>query len=317
MANNNNEIGYNAISAVWLTETNLTNLNSGIGGSNIVDIKKYKKQGLDYPYVSGQAMRYYLKEAIRRDISTDDYCVPDDKGQGCGKIEKCILCDLFGFMRPEEKVGSDTRVSPVKMSPAMGLLPFQDNAVIDFLTQKKPQEKGKKQEGAIVNVEIGINLYKAGMAIDLVKVGGEETIDFEKHKSKGISYKVEPVNNRKKRIKTVLEAFKHFADYSKQARVLTDFTPDIILISLQTKYHHLLQKAFELKNNREDQNKKEIDTDRLDQVLTMLKLDKDIIYAGIISGAIDNETSLREVLNKHNIEILTPKEAINKVIDII
>ncbi|HEC86300.1 MAG TPA: type I-B CRISPR-associated protein Cas7/Cst2/DevR, partial [Thermoplasmatales archaeon] len=55
-----------AISAVWLAETDLTNLNAGIGGSNLVDLKKYKKDGVDYPYVSGQAMRYYLKEAIRR-----------------------------------------------------------------------------------------------------------------------------------------------------------------------------------------------------------------------------------------------------------
>ena len=314
MANNSNEIGCKAVSAVWLTETNLTNLNSGIGGSNLVDIKKYKKQGMDYPYVSGQAMRYYLKEAIRRDISTDKYCVPDDDGQGCGKIKECILCDLFGFMRTEKGVGSVTRVSPVKMSPAMGLLPLQDNFVIDFLTQKYEKEKGQKQEGAIVNVELGVNLYKAGMSIDLVKVGGEETIDFEKHKSNGIDYKVKAIDDRKKRIKTTLEAFKHFADYSKQARVLTDFTPDVLLISLQTKYHHLLQKAFELKNNRKDQNKKEIDTVRLDQVLTMLKSDNDIIYAGIISGTIDNEDDLKEVLKKHKIEITTPKEAINKAI---
>ena len=89
------------------------------------------------------------------------------------------------------------------------------------------------------------------------------------------------------------------------------------IISLQTKYHHLLQKAFELKNNREDKNKKEIDNVRLDQVLTMLKSDNDIIYAGIISGTIDNEDDLREVLKKHNIKISTPKKAIDAVINMI
>ena len=31
-----------AVSAVWLAETDLTNLNSGVGGSNLVDLKKSK-----------------------------------------------------------------------------------------------------------------------------------------------------------------------------------------------------------------------------------------------------------------------------------
>lgn len=294
-----------AISAVWLVKTDLTNLNSGVGGAQLVDVKKYKRDGADYPYVSGQAMRYYLKQAIRRAIDTKDCCVPDSKGEGCGNIKDCILCDLFGFMKPEEKVGAFRRTSPIKMSPAMGLLPLQDNLTLDFLTRTKEQESGKL-EADIVNVELGVNIYKAGFAIDLVKVGGEEEIDFKAQRSKGIQYFIEE-GGRKSRIKIALEALKNLADYSKQARLLTDFTPEILLIGLQDRYNHILQKALELKAST-----KEINTERLDQVLTELKGEK--IYAGILSGAINNEKELKEVLEKHTIPIMTPTEAIDRVI---
>ncbi len=297
-----------AISAVWLSETDLTNLNSGIGGSNLVDIKRYKKNGVDYPYVSGQAMRHYLKESIMRIVDKKDYCIPKDNGETCGNIKECILCDLFGFMTTIKGSGSNTRVSPVKMSPAMGLLSFKDNSTLDFLTRSKSgaETKGRKEGGDIVNVELAVNIYKAGLSIDLQKVGGEEELDVKNQKTKGIKYFVEIEEYKINRVKTVLEAFKNLSDYSKQARLLTDFTPNFLLIGLQDKYNHLLQKALILRKN------KNIDTDRLNEVLTMLK--GETIYAGILSGTIDNEKEVKEILKNNKIETKTPTEAIDKVI---
>ena len=295
-----------AISAVWLAETDLTNLNSGIGGSNLVDLKKYTKDGVDYPYVSGQAMRYYLKQGIRRLTDSEDYCIPNDKGETCGKIDKCVLCDLFGFMTTLKERGAQTRVSPIKMSPAMGLLPLNDNLTIDFLTRRKPQEEVGKLAGDIVNVELGVNIYKAGLSIDLVKVGGEEIIESgENGRHLKIDRKTDD-ETAKKRVKLALESFKNLSDYSKQARVLTDFTPNLLLIALQNRYNHLLQKALELESGRK------LNVERLGQILTVLK--DETIYAGLLSGTLDNEDEIKEVLVKHNIELMTPTEAIDRVI---
>lgn len=292
-----------AISAVWLAETDLTNLNSGVGGSNLVDLKKYKKDGIYYPYVSGQAMRYYLKDSIRRLVDPDKYCVANEKGETCGNIDSCILCDLFGFMTTMKDKGAQTRVSPIKMSPAIGLLPLDDNMTIDFLTRRKPQEKAGELKGDIVNVELGINLYKAGLSMDLIKIGAEEIIK-EGHII--IERKVSSDDIIKGRIKIALEAFKNISGYSKQARVLTDFTPNFILLAIQQRYNHLLQKAIELRKGRL------LDTERLDQVLKALNGDK--LYAGLLSGTLENEEEIKEVLTKHNISIKTPTEAIDMVI---
>lgn len=302
-----------AINAVWMARTDLTNLNSGIGGSNLVDVKKYKLHGVDYPYVSGQAMRYYWKEAIRRLITPNDYCVANDKGETCGDIAGCILDDLFGFMTTIKKGGDTaggarTRVSPIKMSPAMGLLSLQDNLTIDFLTRKKPQETAGELRGDIVNVELAINLYKAGFSIDVAKIGGEEKIDPAKRKSKGIVYEVDS-NCRKERILLALKAFKNISDFSKQARVLTDFSPDIILLSLQDNYNHLIQKALELKSN----SGIELNTDRLDEILGDLKKAGDKLFAGILTGSFKNENTIKDVLKKHDITATTPIQAIDNV----
>jgi|YelNatPaOPRAMG01_1025707.scaffolds.fasta_scaffold37564_2 CRISPR-associated protein Cst2 len=302
-----------AINGVWMARTDLTNLNSGIGGSNLVDVKKYKLHGVDYPYVSGQAMRYYWKEAIRRLITPNDYCVANDKGETCGDITSCILDDLFGFMTTIKKDkdttgGARIRVSPIKMSPAMGLLSLQDNLTIDFLTRRKPQETAGELKGDIVNVELAVNLYKAGFSIDVAKVGGEEKIDPGKRKSKGIEYEING-DKRKERILLALKAFKNISDFSKQARVLTDFSPDIILLSVQDNYNHLIQKALEIRPN----STIELHTERFDEILSDLKKSGNTIFAGLLSGVFQNEEKIKEILSKHKITVTTPIQAIDNV----
>jgi len=303
------------ISLVWLSQTDLTNLNSGEGEANFIDVKKYKRNGVEYPYVSGQAMRFYIKEAIRRNLDNEYMCVPNDKGETCGNIQECIGCDLFGFMTTIKKGtvlpgypqghpgGAITRVSPVKVSPAMGLLPFENNAVVDFLTRRHRMSEGE-MSGDIVNVEIGVNLYKCGIAIDIVRVGGEEVIDEKR------VVKIEHYLNseeRKKRISKVLEAVRYLSDYSKQARLLTDFTPDLILIAFQDVYSHRLQKALSVSNGA-------VDLERLEAVINDVKEYSPKIIAGILPGVIENESDVKAKLEELGVEVKSTNEAITEAL---
>ena len=286
------------IEIVWLSKTDLTNLNSGEGESNFIDVKKFKKNGIEYPYVSGQAMRYYIKEAIRRNLNENEFmCVPDDKGETCGDIKNCIGCDLFGFMKPEKDVGARTRVSPVKVSPAIGLLPFDENSAVDFLTRR--YRGGEKSEGDIVNVEIGVNIYKVGIAIDVKRVGGEEKIENGTVK---IDYCVND-EERKNRISKVIESLRYLSDYSKQARLLTDFTPDFIIIAFQDKYSHRLQKAVDLKANT-------INVELLKAILNDVSEYSPKIFAGLIPCLFENEEEVKKLFEEMNIEVKAPHEAI-------
>jgi len=312
-----------AISMAWLSRTGLTNLNAGEGGSNLVDLKKYRWAGREYPYVSGQAMRFYLKEAIRREVRPEEACVADEHGETCGRIAECVLCDLFGFMTTLPDVGAVVRVSPVKVSPALGLIPLEETMTVDFLTRRHRgavQEEAGTIRGDIVNVEMAVNLYKAGLAVDVRRVGREEElVEIEKGRGKkaqtvrGVTLKdyVDEAE-RRRRIGLLLSAVQDFSDYSKQARLLTDFTPDLLLVALQANYSHRLQKALEIRWD----GAAILDTARLDQVLRELQEDvakadeRPAVFAGMLEGVIANGEAVRETLARHGIEVVTPREAI-------
>ena len=299
---------HKGLELVWLTETDLTNLNSGEGGTNFVDVKKYKKENIEYPYVSGQAMRFYLRESVRKSLPENAImCTPDDKGETCGNIAECWNCDLFGFMATIKGQGAVTRVSPVKVSPAIGLLPMDDNSTIDFLTRKKRVGEGEKASGDIVNIELGVNLYKCGVSFDLCRIGHEEEI-LEKTRNIELKKIIESDDEYKNRVKSVVEGIRYLTDYSKQARLLTDFTPDILLASLQTRYSHRLQKAFEV-----DQNK-ELDISRFKAIISDLK-DYSTIYFGMISNVVKNEDEVKQAAKELELEILQPNEVFNRIIN--
>jgi len=299
---------FKGIEFVWLTETDLTNLNAGEGGTNIVDVKKFKKANIEYPYVSGQAMRFYLREAIRRALPENKFmCTPNDRGESCGNVKNCLNCDLFGYMLPKKAVGAAVRVSPIKVSPAIGLLPLDENSTIDFLTRKKRVDVGDKAKGDIVNVELGINIYKGGISIDLIRIGYEEKV---KEQNKELIFEdiLNDEEDRKFRIKAAVSALKYLADYSKQARLLTDFTPDIILASLQKRYSHRLQKAFELDENCC------LNIERFKAIVNDL-LEYSEIYFGIIPGLIKNESDVIDAAKSTNLEILKPNEVYSKILE--
>ena len=318
-----------AVQLVWLSRTGLTNLNSGEGGSNLVDIKKYRFAGQEYPYVSGQAMRFYLKEALRRHLQPDEACVPDDQGESCGRISECVLCDLFGFMWTERAARrgqgrSHIRISPVKVSPAMGLLPLENTLAIDLLTRRPRAtiiEKGQEEEArALVSVELAVNVYKGGLCLDVTRVGREE--EFVEVVPSGQAQRSFPIRSvrwrnygeeqkRARRIGLLLDAVQDFSDYSKQARLLTDFTPDVVLVGLQHNYSHRLQKALETEGNAARAN-----VVRLAQVLEEVRPDlaeadgRPALWAGLLEGSVDNADEVRRVLKQAGVPVVTPRQAI-------
>jgi len=321
-----------AIQMVWLSKTGLTNLNSGEGGSNLVDIKKFRYGGQEFPYVSGQAMRFYLKEAIRRHLQPQEACVADEQGETCGRIDECVLCDLFGFMWTEraERRGegrSHVRTSPVKVSPAMGLLPLDYTMVMDFLTRRPRSttiESAQEEEArSIVNVELAINIYKAGVCVDVVRVGREEELielrsaeeARRRFPLRGVSLR-DYVNDRERsrRIALLLNAIKDFSDYSKQARLLTDFTPDFVLVALQHNYSHRLQKAIELYSD----GTARMNVERLQQIISEVREElvsvdgKPALWAGMVDGIVDNADEVKKVLTDFGVPILTPRQAIDE-----
>jgi len=94
---------YALLSAFTIAGGSLSALNSGEGYGNVVTLKRYTSNGHAYPYVSGQAIRFALRNSIREQVRNDGACIYDEDGHSCGRPATCILCDLMGFMRAEGK----------------------------------------------------------------------------------------------------------------------------------------------------------------------------------------------------------------------
>ena len=139
----------------------------------------------------------------------------------------------------------------------------------------------------------------------MVRVSAEEEVD-EQSKTVNIMPFFPNNKEKNKRICKAVRAVEFLTDYSKQSRLLTNFTPDLILAALQDKYSHRLQKAFVLDNN------KKVDVERFEAIINDVK-DYSKIYFGITPNIVNNEKALREKAKELGLDVLSPKEVLARI----
>ncbi|ATZ60994.2 MAG: hypothetical protein BME93_02380 [Methanosarcinales archaeon Met12] len=338
------------IDATWLFKTDLSNLNAGEGSSNLKELKTYKN-GL--PYISGQSVRHALRKAIRREYPDKFRCTVESQ---CEDIKNCWLCDMFGYLVPSK---GSKRWSPIKASPAMGQIrsSIVTDMILRLVSDiecpechekinpywareegKKEIKEGanlkcpkcKKEFGAPYDIRQAIaykqlieNIYRVSVSIDIDALGVEEVPIIE---GEGTNAKINGINRkdlygenseseRKERIKAILSAISDISDFASQSRELTNATPDVILLSVQGRYNHRLSSALQM------DEKGCINPKMFKEILEdCLAIPQTKIYAGLISGIINNEKDIIAILKDENMKkkglVLcnTPREAIQETI---
>jgi len=320
-----------AIVTTWLFKTGLSNLNAGEGSSNLTEIKTYGKDNL--PYISGQSVRHSLRKAIKRENKDEFKCTVEFP---CTDIENCWLCDIFGYLAPEN---AEKRWSPVKVSPALGQIkePITTDMLLrlagdiecpnceeKFNPMASNKAEGKKDYSrgqnidcpkcgedleapyhirqALAHKQLIENTYKASISIDVQALGREEVPDIEGEGDEatieGINYmeKYEDEDERKKRVRSILKGISNLSDFAAQAREMTNASPDLILVSLQEEYNHRLSSALNLDKEGE------IDEDTLRTVVKdVLEIPNTVIFAGFTPGALDvDQNNIVDILDKVN-----------------
>ena len=173
MTNSTNDL--KGVAIVWLSKTDLSNLNAGEGGGgNVTELKTYDNGRK--PYASGQSVRHALREAIHRNNPGVFLCVPETP---CTNVAECWLCDLFGFLNPKSGEGFDRRWSPIKATPALGQI--ASDVVTDLLIRMSGVEKEDKQtaDQRIAYVQIMANVYRVGLSLDVANIGKVITPQYE------------------------------------------------------------------------------------------------------------------------------------------
>jgi len=284
------------LNIAYITKVNVASLNGGEGsGGNVTVMKKISNaNGDEFAYVSGQALRRYLKETLMQlgetisSVDADGNPVINDDGKFESlnkkiddkqkeKIFKAVCdLDLFGFMLPK----GGRRWSPVKVSPLVSLLPYKGE--YDYLTRKQKTEDESKKSGNIVQVEVDTkNFMRGNIMINTAHIGNEIN---------EYTYEVKKIlsdEEKNKRLNVLLDAIKSFNGGAKQARNLEDIAPKFIIISKQKTGNPFLLNALSVDNNEN------INIENIQEALADNAPEQYTI--GIAKGIFANEQEIRDV----------------------
>lgn len=282
------------LNIAYITKVNIASLNGGEGsGGNVTVMKKIANaKGDEFAYVSGQALRRYLKETLMQLDETISSV--DEKGNPTfkdgdkfldlnkamtdeikNKVFKSVCdLDLFGYMLPK----GGRRWSPVKVTPLLSLLPYKGE--YDYLTRKQKVEDESKKSGNIVQVEIDtLNFMRGNIMINTAHIGNE--IDEYTYEIKEILSNDE----KTQRLNVLLDAIKNFNGGAKQARNLENISPKFVVIASQKTGNPFLLNALsvDIAGNINIENIKEAIEEQQVEKLTI----------GISKGIFANEDEIK------------------------
>jgi CRISPR-associated protein Cst2 len=296
------------LNIAYITKVNVASLNGGEGtGGNVTVMKKITNyKGDEFAYVSGQALRRYMKETLlqlgNKITEVDEKGQPtfrDEKGKTIDLDKKLkdykeivfkefVDLDLFGYMFPN----GGRRWSPIKVSPLVSILPYKGE--YDYLTRKQKTKEDNKKSGNIVQIEIDtMNFMRGNILINTAHIGNE--VDE-------YTYDITPILNddeKNERLNTLLEAIKCFNGGAKQARNLEDISPKFIIIAKQKTGNPFLLNSLDvdIDGNINIENIKEAIEDNQVESLTI----------GIAKGIFANEEEIKSTFKNVT--------TINKAID--
>lgn len=265
-----------SLAAATLTHVDLGNHNAGEGGSQLSNLKRIGNR----PYISGQAFRHAVKDALQAETSEGVDCTPQ---YACGEISSCKLCDLFGYMntdlQPDDGDPLPKRTSPLRVTPLVGQ--YDTSTTTDMILQyavggdvkKSDDEEDDEQlENRIGYREMTENVFKGGWALDIEAVGRRETEDIDTSQDHGHRYsrelvdEVEDEDTRRERVGELLTALLNTTQLAGQARHMADFMPDFVIGAALPVYNQRVLNAIHV-----DPETSEVDISALESVLADLE----------------------------------------------
>ncbi len=232
----------------------------------VTRVKKLRKGGLSYPYVSPQAWRYWWRKTLaeyfewplspmfreQKQVFTSANPVeyPDD--------------DVFGYMRAIKKGNVNitvTRISSLKTSPLISLLPDRSSVTLDegYASRHEGDPVPYAQEfySTVLKGVFSLDLDSVGKFTIIDKAGFKNLLTKDEisklpkslsdvkseyelilQKAVNINAKIEdkeiimPNEIRKKRASETIKALRYIFGGAKQTQYLTDVTPKFIILAM-------------------------------------------------------------------------------------
>jgi len=311
----NKEPKSKAISLGYLIKVSAGNVNASHTEGNVMVAKKVTlPDGSSLPYFSGQAQRRMLRDRLEDlgfILSEASSEVSGQEVRPPTRPWEFVDEDLFGYMDPS---GGRRRTSPVRVSAAVGLFPFQGDR--DLGTRSFERFGKAMQEGGnMFETELYANLFKANILVELDRVGVFTDQEVEKEKvpeevakieTNGRKFYVLPAEERKNRLKALLESLSLLWGGGRTARMLSDLSPRFLVYARLRVKHPVFLEALKADYQ---QGAFLLNADVLIGALEKFKDYLETVVFGLEAGFFGNETEVREKLRKHG-QVSTVQEAV-------
>lgn len=242
---------------------------------NIVRVKAIRKRKKVYPYVSGQALRYWWRATLEEKFNWKISPIEREKKIAFTNANPVEYDDddVFGYMRALKKAdgGTVTRISVLKNSPLVsivGQVPTDDFGVM-ARHEGDPVPYEHEFYSTVLKGIFSLDLDNVGVFYKSEKTGyrnmyPELEIIAEKNEAEKIEDKwIMPTEVREKRAKDVLKALPYLAGGAKQTSHLTDVSPKLLILAGIDGGNHLFMNLV-----REENEEAIVDVAALEEVIS-------------------------------------------------
>jgi len=325
-----NALGFVLIDAPH-SALNMGQADPGAADENEIPVKIIKRDGKAIPYVSAQAWRYWWRNTLEAKFdwrmspiireqkiaftSADPFTYPDD--------------DVFGYMRALKNAdgGTLTRLSPLKNSPLISVLPQQPTNDFGVMARHEgdPVPHEHQFYSTVLKGIFSVDLSSVGIFRETARTG-YKNLD-EKYTAKpqikdaiatAGAMKGEDANwvlpkqERIKRASETIAALPYLNGGAKLALHLTDVTPKFIVLAVISGGNHLFMNitSNDPSNLINTAAMKQVITDYEDVILSDVFIGR---QEGFQDGLKQEFENLRNDLNAVKVmHLLSPKQAVEQ-----
>jgi len=228
-------------------------------------------------------------------------------------IQNVPELDIFGFLLPlqEKEIGTLRKASPFQTTAFISSFPYRYNT--DMLTRSKAEEMG----GDIVKIEIDTFNYLQGAQIINTEMVGAY---WDEHEEKAVSI---VSDKRNERINWLLSALQNTMGGSKKARLLNDFSPVLVVATVQKTGVPYFSHKFEISppnKNAKAQSfadvKGTLDLKAFLETYNSAKSYLEKVYFGVDPNTFLNDENIKETITDQAQEIQickSPREVYDKL----
>jgi CRISPR-associated protein Cst2 len=290
-----------AIVIGYLAKVSAANVNASHTEGNVVVAKKVTlPDGSTIPYISGQAVRRMLRDRLEElgyPLSEPFARVEGQEVTPPVRPWEFVDEDLFGYLDPS---GGRRRTSPVRVSAAVGLFPFQGDRDLGTRSFERFGQ-AMAAGGNMFETELYANLFKGTVLVELDRVGVFRPLEIGED-----AERVLPADERRKRLQTLFEALNLLWGGGRTARMLADLSPKFLAYARLRVKHPVFLEA--LVAHYED-GKYVLELEPLKNALDKFRSYREQTLFGLEPGIFGNEEEIRSVLAPYG-AVLTVHEAL-------